>query len=530
MRNTQQTRNAEARAGERGAALITMLLVATLVLAAGGALIVSTATSAINTIDSTTEKQAYYAAEAGLQMTMNALRGNMVHDGAVTAGTTMNFRTAITPDGSNGSGRNGGNNNVCGSADANNSRCRLAGWLPYANPADANSTVNNGTVGFRVSVYDPNDSHNVTFSTSGTFVAQAGLPIFTRIDDGGTTLVVGLLPFNNLDYVKIHYVGRASTTLNNALPSANTDFGSFQVTKVGLGAILPLNLFIGNFRLTVNQTGPWPATSTFTTRLEAPAALSCPGEFFHLTFDKTTQTADGTSYIQTALDAARLFLIPCAMGAGTQTTQVTGRVIAPQPKALVIRSIGFGPKWAQKRLELTVTRANLAFQAPATITVRGADDCTPMTFDTGSSGAKGYSGSDNCAASDPTCTPDPARPAFAVNACDENDAEAGISKPGTVSPDPKIGILDSGTAPGAAMTTAHVETPDFLKSADKARAYLNDLENAARSQGRYFTGPRAVTTADGTAASPNITIDDGDCSLGSGVGGLVNCTGAVTTS
>ncbi|MFL6227806.1 MAG: hypothetical protein ACJ741_03395, partial [Pyrinomonadaceae bacterium] len=68
-----------------------------------------------------------------------------------------------------------------------------------------------------------------------------------------------------------------------------------------------------------------------------------PGEFFHLTFDKTTLTADGTSYTQTALDAARLFLLPCAMGAGTQTTQVTGRVIAPQPKALVIRSIGFGP-------------------------------------------------------------------------------------------------------------------------------------------------------------------------------------------
>ncbi|MFL6227805.1 MAG: hypothetical protein ACJ741_03390 [Pyrinomonadaceae bacterium] len=162
--------------------------------------------------------------------------------------------------------------------------------------------------------------------------------------------------------------------------------------------------------------------------------------------------------------------------------------------------------------------------------MRGADDCTPMTFDTGSSGAKGYSGSDNCVASDPTCTPDPARPAFAVTACDENDAEAGISKPGTVSPDPKIGILDSGTAPGATMTTAPVDTPDFLKSADKARAYLNDLENAARSQGRYFTGPRAVTTADGTAASPNITFVDGDCSLGSGVGGLVICTGAVTTS
>jgi hypothetical protein len=524
MRNTQPTRNVEARAGERGAALITMLLVATLVLAAGGALIVSTATTATNTIDATTEKQAYYAAEAGLQMAMNALRSNMQPDGAVTAGTTMSFRTAVTPDSSNGSGRNGGNNAMCGSADANNSRCRLAGWLPYANPADATSTVTNGTVGFRVSVYDPNDSQNVTFSTSGTFTAQGGLPIFTRIDDGGTTLVVGLLPFNNLDYVKIHYAARTSTTLTNAVPSANTDFGSFQITKVGLGAVLPLNLFLGTFKLTVNQTGPWTASSTFTAKMNTPSVLSCPAEFFHLAFDKTTQTADGTSYTQSALDAAKQFLLPCALGAGTTTAQVTATVAAPQPKTLVIRSIGFGPKWSQKRLELTVSRANLAFEAPATITVRGADDCTPMTFDSGNSNAKTYSGSDVNGA-------DPDRPPFAITSCDENDAESGITKPGTVGPaSQQLGILDNGTAPGATMTTTPVDTPDFLKTADKARAYLNDLEAAARSQGRYFTGPRTVTATDGTAASPNITFVNGDCTLDSGVGGLVICTGTVTTS
>jgi hypothetical protein len=524
MRTTQPTRTREARANERGAALITMLLVATLVLAAGGALIVSTATTATNAIDATAEKQAYYAAEAGLQMAMNTLRGNMQPDGTVTAGTTMNLRTAVTPDLSNGSGRSGGNNNMCGSADANNSRCRLAGWLPYANPADASSTITNGTVGFRVSVYDPNDSQNVTFSTSGTFSAQAGLPIFTRVDDGGTTLVVGLLPFNNLDYVKIHYEGRASTTLNNAVPSTNTDFGTFQITKVGLGALLPVNLALGTFKLTVNQTGPWQATGTFTARMNTPAALSCPAEFFHLNFDKATQSADGTNFTQTALDASRQFLLPCAAGAGTTTTQVQGSVAAPQPKLLVIRSIGFGPKWAQKRLELTVNRSNLAFQAPATITVRGADDCTPMTFDSGDSNAKTYSGADVNGA-------DPDRPPFAITACDENDAESGITKPGTVGPaNQQLGILDNGTAPGATMTTAPVDTPDFLKTADKARAYLNDLEAAARSQARYFTGPRSVTTADGTAASPNITFVDGDCTLGDGVGGLVICTGAVTTS
>jgi hypothetical protein len=64
------------RRGERGAALITTLLVATLLLAAGGALIFTSAMAGINSTDSTTEMQAYYGAEAGLQAAINVLRGN----------------------------------------------------------------------------------------------------------------------------------------------------------------------------------------------------------------------------------------------------------------------------------------------------------------------------------------------------------------------------------------------------------------------------------------------------------------------
>jgi hypothetical protein len=146
-----------------------------------------------------------------------------------------------------------------------------------------------------------------------------------------------------------------------------------------------------------------------------------------------------------------------------------------------------------------------------------------MTFDSGNSNAKTYSGADKNGV-------DPAKPAFAVTGCNEGNAEAGITKPGTVSPDPKIGILDNGTAPGASMSTTPVDTPDFLKTADKARAYLNALEAAARSQGRYFTGPRTITTSDGTPSNPNVTFVDGDCTLDSGGGGLVVCTGTLTTS
>src|SRR6188474_2901423 len=63
--------------GERGIALITVLLFSVLLLTAGGALIMTTALSATNAIDATSETQAYYAAEAGMQATLATLRGNV---------------------------------------------------------------------------------------------------------------------------------------------------------------------------------------------------------------------------------------------------------------------------------------------------------------------------------------------------------------------------------------------------------------------------------------------------------------------
>jgi hypothetical protein len=78
------------RSRERGAALITSLLVATLLLIVGGALILTTNLAHGLAIDSTTELQAYYAAEAGVNASVNVLRGNI----ASPAGTRATFRNA----------------------------------------------------------------------------------------------------------------------------------------------------------------------------------------------------------------------------------------------------------------------------------------------------------------------------------------------------------------------------------------------------------------------------------------------------
>ncbi|HKZ80119.1 MAG TPA: hypothetical protein VJ124_17730 [Pyrinomonadaceae bacterium] len=94
---------------ERGAALVSVLLISTLLLTAGGMLILTTSMTGTNTFDSVAEQQAYYAAEAGIQASLNVLRGNVMPNplfvtnppGTIAPGNKIDFRKAITYSTSN---------------------------------------------------------------------------------------------------------------------------------------------------------------------------------------------------------------------------------------------------------------------------------------------------------------------------------------------------------------------------------------------------------------------------------------------
>src|SRR4029079_12658169 len=77
------------RRGERGAALVMSLLVAMLLLAAGGALIATAGMAVSNAVDATAEGQAYYAADAGPQAALTVIR----HNRAGLNGLAANFHT-----------------------------------------------------------------------------------------------------------------------------------------------------------------------------------------------------------------------------------------------------------------------------------------------------------------------------------------------------------------------------------------------------------------------------------------------------
>ncbi len=133
---------------ERGAALISTLLIAALLLAAGGMLILTTSMTGTNTIDAAAEMQAYYGAEAGLQATLNVLRGGVQPNplfaanpaGGVAPENVMDFRKAVTRATSNLAG------------DPNTTDIRLSRWLTY------NYTPPGGTYADRVAIspgYNP---------------------------------------------------------------------------------------------------------------------------------------------------------------------------------------------------------------------------------------------------------------------------------------------------------------------------------------------------------------------------------------
>jgi hypothetical protein len=319
--------------GERGAALLSVLMISALLLAAGGALLLITGMSVRTAVDSTAEMQAYYGAEAGLEASLNALRGNVAPNAAMPAGTLLDFRKAVTA----------ANSNL--PTDTSTSP-RLSGWLTY------NYTPTGSTNPDRVTL------------TSG-YAAQTGLAYSVDVSDPDNT--------------------------------------------------------------------------------------------------------------------------PVANG---------------QPKRLLLRVTGYGPKGAQKRLELIVNRSTFNFDPLATILMRGAEDCSAMTFTTGDSAAKDYSGHDHAAGSSAII------PTFGATCSSDQTIETGASNKNTVDTP-----LDA--------TFANSALPTWLQTADQARAFLADQKDNATTQGRYFS---TFSGTAGSDTSPALTFVDGDCTLDGG-GGLLIVTG-----
>src|ERR1043166_6792358 len=92
MRTQKRTAHSAKRAGEKGAALITAVLLSMLLLAAGGTLALTSTMTGITARDSTAGMQSYYAAEAGISRILEVLRGIVQSN---PAGTRASFTNVV---------------------------------------------------------------------------------------------------------------------------------------------------------------------------------------------------------------------------------------------------------------------------------------------------------------------------------------------------------------------------------------------------------------------------------------------------
>ncbi|HKR58918.1 MAG TPA: hypothetical protein VJS64_04235 [Pyrinomonadaceae bacterium] len=460
---------------ERGAALMTMLMVSIPLLMAGGALIMITSMSAANHADSAAETKAYYAAEAGAQQVLEVLRGNVAPNplfasnpsGSVAPQNMISFRMAV----------NTATSNV--TDDPNGPR--LSRWLSYDSTftdrvaLSSNYSPING-LAFNALLNDPDNSSVVTFSTSGGFTNH-GMTASHQWGSGNPRATVTYQP-------------QASTSITN---SGNSTLGTFIISDV-LGSTTLTN---EPFKLTITQTAPWPAT--FTINCTISGTITSSSSLLAITFPTVSNNLSGPVYTRSANPVN-----------ANGTNPVAVAVSAPQPNRLTARITGFGPRASQKQLQMLLSRFAFDFTPVSTITLRSADDGSVATFAAGNSAQYFYSGFDNAAGQD--------LPAFAVTSTPDYQYVTGLNLPGSQT----VG------SPAGVQKVDVPDLPVWLQTANGARNLVIGLRTVANSNGRYFT-PATPPTDFGSTSRPTLTFIDGDGALGPVSGaGLLVVTGALT--
>ncbi|MCB1025062.1 MAG: hypothetical protein KDB79_11760, partial [Acidobacteria bacterium] len=235
------------RDGEKGAALISVLLISLLLLVACIGLLVESSMNTANVSDATAEQQAYNAAESGIQSVLNVLRGNVVPNPLIAPSKSptavenrIDFLKALQLNSSN--------------LDTDSSTVpRLSRWMNYNYTPVGSSNPDRITMGagtydpfsgfaYSVSVSDPdNTGSRIAYNTSGS------------IDGSGSSKTFGSLP----NTVTISYVSKSVSSLDVSSGIASTDFGRFVISILGTGASIPDDV---RFEINLNMTTPYSAT------------------------------------------------------------------------------------------------------------------------------------------------------------------------------------------------------------------------------------------------------------------------------
>src|SRR6266542_3958907 len=502
---------------QRGAALVTAILVSFLVLTLASALLLTTNMSTTNAISSTDEIQAYYAAEAGLQATLNVLRGNVAPH--PNDGTKMNFRNAV---------------NVGTSGDPPLSRWLFYNWGIGGTPDRVTLSPDYGMALKVLSIEDPDNSTHVVYYTAGAF--NGGTPSTspsTATFNGGSGTV------------KLIYTPQTSTDITtNPSPALGTLQFSGVKANTSIDFSLTTNQTILTLQISVTSPSSMAGSLPFSVAVKAKlrGTISSTASTVYLDFnsDSIEIPPPGTVFTPILTPSGTPPIYSLSLPADGTIRTIQTAVTPGEPGRLIVKVQGYGPHGAYKNLQAMVSRFGVNFDPPATFIIRGNDDLTTAsTIDIGSSAAFIYSGVDNSQVGQPL-------PAFLVTNNPDYTTMTNLklnnSLPITGDPWEPIRMV---TLPGQASML-----PPFLQTTSDpisgARTFVQQLREASQNQffgcssGQDPSCDRYFNTRAGDAAPLDfgmsqtkglLTFLDGDATLPNvGGRGLLIVTGTLTMS
>jgi len=494
-----KTKSLKNRENEKGAVMVTVLLISFLLLLASAGILLETTMNTTNVSDSTADQQAYNAAESGIQSALNVLRGNVAPNPLFNATASnpankIDFKKALKVSDSNLS--------TDSSAVPHLSRWGLA-YDP-----DRVKIGDDKTKGYayNIALFDPdNATSSITYNTN-------------HIDSGFyndtnntwlRTMTFGVAP----DTATITYNPVSDTVVNVASGSGTTKLGDLKVVVNGNGAAIGTADI--RFQMVLRMSKPYDGVSKVVRGYLKRLTTINGNDTVKLYFDSpnisfsgskvsTTLTTSNVTTPEYSLNLSTPTLVAPALYNGS--TDINTTMTPAEPRRIMIRATGYGPRGAQKQLEAIVQKNYFdGLEAPASLTLIGSN--TGFVFNAGNSNNVAYSGDDLASTVN--------IPAIGTTSSTNLDyVNAHL---------PKTDIYPKPANVG-------VENPAWLSSPAMLDAQIQMLKNVAESSGRVYPNPTASVPPNfgNNYDATGITFVTGNASFSGSGGGILVVTGTLT--
>lgn len=506
----KRTSNKVCMGQESGAAVVTVLLIAFLLLTASIALLSGVSAGTKNGTDMLSETKAYYAAESGLQATINALRhsgGTGMKYSAAHANTRMegplNYDYKPDPD------------------DPDTWRIGIGGGTYNPNTGEA----------FRVQVEDPDRmGERLTFETDAL---QSGILAtrFTGFSSGGVTIETTTIsstitiPDSTAPEKKVVITmtppqDPSTVVFTGNVPDIIPDLATFTISHIGVDPSMPAGdvFFQINYSLTAPRNDAAKMLFGKITKVAGQQPLVTmvgpSAELVGSTITFCSSDAPNCTYSSQLLDVAT-----------SPQASVFARITPVEPVRLLVKSTGYGPFGAKKELEAIIRKdiPNLSASNAATSMVGPSTcpaeypTCLGFAFSAGTSSNITYSGG-NCATG-------PCVPSFGLTDPNNLTTVANYTLPN--------GNPMAASPPPELMTGG---LPAWQQSPAAMDAFIDDMRAMAQGSDRYFVSPDGttpVTVPDNPGnftSGLGITFCEGSCQVGGSGGGFLVVTGKLTNT